>query len=93
MKARNKREGALTATLSIVALMITALTLIAFYSITKYVAFLLVALLVTPQVLLNFFVIIMSKEVPNFNTLSMELEEEHLVSLIKVKTFWKKIMR
>ena len=54
MKGRNKRDGALTAMLSIVALIMTALVLIAFYSITKYVSFLLVSLLIIPPTLLNF---------------------------------------
>lgn len=60
MKSQSKRESAFTAILIIVALLITSILLIAFYSITKYISFLLVALLIIPFSLLNLIIIIIS---------------------------------
>jgi len=76
MKGRNKRDGALTAMLSIVALIMTALVLIAFYSITKYVSFLLVSLLIIPPTLLNFIFVVISREVHDFNSINEQAIEK-----------------
>lgn len=97
MKGRNKRDGVLPATLSIVALLITALVLIAFYSITKYVSFLLVALLIIPPTLLNLIFLIISREVRNFHSTDEQITENKTSDicdekkqgfLIKAKSFF-----
>ncbi len=101
MKDRTKRKGTLTALTAIFILIVIAFLLIAFYSITKYISFLLTALLIIPSVLINFLFLVISSEAPNFkpecSNESVDDDATHDENkrgfLIATKTFFKIIIK